>query len=318
MQMNKLFQIYGILLTLGMIVLMFTAFHQKDNIDQTKVSNTEATLANAKLAVATLPQVITGMDLTKAYAFAGELVPRDNFDAMERLDRELSVNSYWHSNTLINVKSSHRFFPVIEPILAAHGVPDDFKYLAVAESNLRNETSPAGAKGVWQFLKSTGEHYGLEINSEVDERLHLEKSTEAACKYLKNYYKQFGSWTLAAAAYNMGGPNTKRYLQTQKAQTYYDLNLGSETSRYVFRLIAMKEIMQNPVAFGFYVDQQDVYQPLRYTVVPVGGPVDSWADFAIEHGTTYRMLKVFNPWLITGSLTNKAKKAYEIKIPESL
>jgi hypothetical protein len=319
MQMSKLFQVYSVVVSLGVIIAMFT-FNKKTSQSLSAETETAAQVEseeeNTTALAGTLPQVITGMDLTRQYDFAGEVVPAENFDAIERLDRELSVNSYLHANTLINVKSSNRYFPVIEPILAAHGVPDDFKYLAVAESNLRNETSPAGAKGIWQFLKNTGEYYGLEINSEVDERLHLEKSTEAACKYLKDYYKQFGSWTLAAAAYNMGGPRTKKYLEEQRASNYYDLNLNSETSRYVFRLIAIKEIMREPVKFGFYVNDGELYQPLSYRPVSVDGPVASWADFAIEHGTTYRMLKVFNPWLITSSLTNRGKKMYEIKIPE--
>lgn len=234
---------------------------------------------------------------------------------LERLDRELSVNSYWEANTLINLKSSLRYFSVIEPILARYGVPDDFKYMAVAESNLRNEVSSAGAKGIWQFLESTAEYYGLEISTEVDERYHLEKSTEAACKYLKEYYDQFGNWTLSAAAYNMGAPRLAKYLEEQKAQSYYDLNLNSETSRYVFRVIAMKEIMRNPVSYGFYLDTEDLYQPLNYSIVTVEEAVLSWGEFAVAHGTTYRMLKVFNPWLITNSLTNKDKKKYEVKIP---
>lgn len=262
-----------------------------------------------------LPQVITSVNLTRDYHFAGEPVPKGNFDAMERLDRELSVNSYWHSSTLLNLKASKRFFPVIEPILRENGVPDDLKYIAVIESNLRNEVSPAGARGIWQFMKPTAEHYGLEINAEVDERLHLEKATVAASRYLKDYYDEFGSWTLAAAAYNMGGPRVKKYLQEQKAKSYYDLNLGSETSRYVFRIIAMKEIMQDPVAYGFYVQPDELYKPLEYTTVTVDTAVGSWADFAEAHGTTYRMLKVFNPWLIDHKLTNRSRKKYEIKLP---
>ena len=311
-------QIYSITLSLVMTVLLFASFHQKEQTEKLEEAEEIAKAGEVGMTGVTpgaLPQVITSIDLTKEYDFAGEAVPQDNFDALERLDRELSVNSYWHSNTLLNLKASDRYFPVIEPILAKHNIPDDFKYLAVAESNLRNETSPAGAKGFWQFLKSTGEYYGLEINDDVDERYHLEKSTEAVCLYLKDYYTQFGSWTLAAAAYNIGGPKMKKYLEEQKATNYYDLNFNSETSRYVFRVIAMKEIMTNPVAFGFYVNTDEIYQPFTYQIVLVDGPVSSWGEFALEHGTTYRMLKVFNPWLITKSLTNEAKKKYEVKIP---
>lgn len=315
--MKPVFQAYATGLTLAATILIFASFHREDQSPAESQAPTQNVAGEVldEAASTKLPQIITSVNLSKSYDFAGEVVPADNFDAMERLDRELSVNSYWHSSTLLNLKASHRYFPVIEPILAKHGVPGDLKYIAVIESNLRNETSPAGAKGIWQFMKSTAEHYGLEINSEVDERLHLEKATEAACRYLKDYYEQFGSWTLAAAAYNMGGPRVKRLLEEQKAQTYYDLNLGSETSRYVFRIIAMKEIMQDPVAFGFYVNDPDLYQPLEYNTVTVDSTVSNWGDFAAQHGTSYRMLKVFNPWLIDNTLTNRGKKAYEIKIP---
>ncbi len=317
MQMKNLLQLYSIVLSLAMTLFLFASFHQKSSstLRQAQGELSGAVEEVGKTSIESLPQVITSIDLSRDYAFAGETVPKENFDALERLDRELSVNSYWHASTLLNLKASHRYFPVIEPILAKYGIPDDFKYLAVAESNLRNEVSPAGAKGIWQFLEATAKHYGLEINGEVDERYHLEKATEAACEYLMDYYTQFGSWTIAAAAYNMGGPRMKKYLAEQKADNYYDLNLNSETSRYIFRVIAMKEIMQNPVAFGFYLNPEELYQPLEYEVVSITEPVESWAEFAVGHGTTYRMLKVFNPWLVTTGLTNKALKTYEVKIP---
>ncbi|MEL6986526.1 MAG: lytic transglycosylase domain-containing protein [Bacteroidota bacterium] len=263
-----------------------------------------------------LPQIIKSVDMDKGWNFAGEAIPKENFDAMERLERELSVNSYWHSSTLLNIKNANRYFPIMEPILAENGVPDDFKYLAVAESSLRNATSPSGAKGIWQFLKGTGAANGLEINSQIDERYHVEKATKAACKYLKGYKERFGSWTLAAAAYNMGGTNTSKFLRDQKAKTYYDLNVNQETSRYVFRIVAIKEILSNPEEFGFYLDRSELYQPLNnYKIVEVNGPVSSWGAFAEENGTTYRMLKVYNPWLVSSSLTNSGKKKYEVKIP---
>jgi hypothetical protein len=306
-------KLYAIIVPLGVTVFLFASFLSKEEPSEEQLmdeSNTE--MSDAK---GPLPQVIKGMDLSKPYDFAGEPVPMDNFDAIERLDRELSINSYLHANTLINIKASRRYFPVIEPILAKHGIPDDFKYIAVAESNLRNETSPAGAKGIWQFVERTAEYYGLEISGDVDERLHLEKSTEAACRYLKDYYTQFGNWTLAAAAYNMGGPSLKNYIEEQRANNYYDLNLNSETSRYIFRIIAIKEILKNPIAFGFHLDDTDSYQPFEYTTVTIDGNIDSWGEFAEQYKTTYRMLKVFNPWLISGKLRNKTGKVYEIKIP---
>lgn len=264
-----------------------------------------------------LPQVIHPIDLDRKFSFAGEVLPMENFDVQERLDRELIVNSYRHSTTILNIKNAHKYFPVIEPILRKNGIPDDFKYLAVAESDLQNATSPAGAKGIWQFMKPIAEHYGLEVNREVDERYHIEKATRAACEYLKETRKRFGSWTLAAAAYNMGGTRLAREIEAQRADSFYHLNLNEETSRYLFRLVAIKEILSRPEDFGFQIADRDKYPPLTgYKVVEVDQPIPNLGDFANEHGTTYRLLKVFNPWLLTSRLSNASRKTYEIKIPQ--
>ncbi len=264
-----------------------------------------------------IPQVIKPVNLDRPFDFAGERLPMDNFDVRERLDRELLVNTYWHSTTILNIKNAYKYFPAIERILRENGVPEDFKYLAVAESSLRNEVSPAGARGFWQFMRGASGDYGLEVTDEVDERYHLEKSTLAACEFLKGLHRRFGSWTMAAAAYNTGAARLAREISEQRAETYYDLNLNSETSRYVFRLVAIKEIMSNPDDFGFYIGKEDRYPPLDdYKTVEVSGPVANWGDFAREHGTSYRMLKVFNPWLISSKLTNHNKKTYEIRLPK--
>ena len=240
-----------------------------------------------------------------------------HFDAKERLDQELIANSYRHSSTILFIKNSGKYFPVIEKILAEEGMPDDLKYLAVAESGLENATSPMGAKGFWQFMKGTAQEYGLTVNSEVDERLDIEKSTRAACKYLKRLHGQFDSWILAAAAYNMGGPNLKKHSSSQKANTYFDLNINEETMRYVFRIVAIKEIMKNPRTYGFYIDDYQKYEPLPTTYsVEVNGAVGNWADFATKYGMSYRELKLFNPWLVDSKLTNSAGATYSIKIPK--
>ena len=189
------------------------------------------------------------------------------------------------------------------------------KYIAVIESNLRNVTSPAGAKGIWQIMKPTGLQYGLEINGEVDERYHLEKATEVACKLLKDYHEKFGSWTLAAAAYNMGITRMSKTLAEQNATSYYDININQETSRYIFRILAAKEILTDPNAFGFFIEDEELYTPLKHTTVKVNETVDSWANFAEEHGISYRMLKVYNPWLISGGLTCSGRKTYSIYLP---
>lgn len=263
-----------------------------------------------------VPQIVKGMDLDKSFEFCGESLPMDNFDVRERLDRELTVNTYWHSSTILSIKSTMRFFPTMERILKEEGVPTDLKYIAVAESALRNAVSPAGAKGIWQFMKGTGNEYGLEINDEVDERYHLEKSTRAAAKYLKSLRNRFGSWANAAAAYNMGGGNMNKHLREQQAESYFDLNLNEETSRYYFRLVAIKNILENPRAFGFYLDKEDYYKALDdYRVVEVDSSVENWGAFAAEQGISYRILKVYNPWLIDSKLTNRSGKTYEIRVP---
>lgn len=264
-----------------------------------------------------LPQIVRAVPLAEAYDFAGEPLPLNNFDVRERLERELMVNAYWHSSTLLALKNAPRYFPVVEPILQRHGIPDDFKYLMVAESNFRHVTSPAGAHGFWQFLKGTAEDYGLEVSREVDERYHLEKATEAACKYFRKLYERFGTWTLVATAYNMGENALARELERQQMTSYYDLNLGEETNRYIFRIVALKALLQRPRKFGFELDSSDYYSPLdNHSIVRVEGPVPNLGTFAKQHGTTYRLLKVYNPWLRSYQLSNRSDKVYEIKIPQ--
>ncbi|MEA1874570.1 MAG: lytic transglycosylase domain-containing protein [Bacteroidota bacterium] len=248
---------------------------------------------------------------------AGETVPVHLFDVYEDVDNEFVVNSYWHSSTIQTLKRAARYFPVIEPILESHGVPDDFKYLCVIESNLRNATSPAGAKGFWQFMRRTGKEYGLEINSYVDERYHLEKSTHAACKYLKKSHKKFGSWTLAAASYNMGSAGLQRRLKEQKVDNYYDLLLNPETARYVYRIIAMKYMMPEHTAYGFIIDDKYKYQSLKTEIIKVDTAISSLVDFAFEHGTNYKILKSLNPWLTNKYLINNSGKTYEITLPKA-
>ena len=263
-----------------------------------------------------LPQVIKSIYIPEQINFAGEIMPK-NVDIEERLDRELSVNAYWHSSTLLNIKRANKYLPKIERILAEEGIPDDFKYLAIAESGLRNVGSPAGARGYWQFMKLAAREYKLEVNSEVDERLHLEKSTRAACKYLKYLHKRFGSWTNAAAAYNLGPTKFSSELRQQKEESYYNLNLNQETSRYVFRLIALKEILKAPQNYGFYIDPHEKYQSNEdYYEVVVDKSVPDWATFAKEKGISYRMLKYYNPWLIDSKLTVKSN-VYKIRIPRN-
>ncbi len=247
--------------------------------------------------------------------FAGERVPVQYFDVKEALDKELVSNTFFHSQSIRYIKLANRYFPEIEAILQEEGIPEDFKYLVLAESGLENVVSPAGATGFWQIAVGTGEDYGLEINSEVDERYNLEKSTVVACRYLKESYDKYGNWTMAAASYNAGRRGIDRQVERQKQDNYYDLLLNEETSRYVYRILAFKLILENPSEYGFKLSNKDLYQPVPYKLVEVSGPVVNFADFASEQGTNYKLLKYMNPWLRENSLTNARGKTYEIKIP---
>lgn len=247
--------------------------------------------------------------------FAGEPVPVHLTDIKERLERELLVNTYWQSNGMLLLKRMNRFFPIIEPILEKNNIPDDFKYLAVIESGLTNVVSPAGATGFWQFLKGTGKEYDLQIDDEIDERYHLKKATEAACKYLTNNYGLFESWTLAAAAYNGGHNGLKKYLEQQQVGSYYDLLLGEETGRYVFRIIALKYIHQNQDKFGFRLNPEDFYPSYETTYLKVDTAVEDFAVFAKDHGINYKILKLLNPWLRKPYLKNGGQKSYYLEIP---
>ena len=249
--------------------------------------------------------------------FAGEFMPLSDPDVYERMDRELLVNTYWQSNGLLMFKRAQKYFPVIEPILKKHGIPDDFKYLAVIESGLTNAVSPAGARGVWQIMPATAKENGLEVNENVDERYHLEKSTEVACKYLLQSKMNLGSWTLAAAAYNAGNAGISRRLREQNVNGYYDLLLGEETGRYMFRIVALKEIMSHPKTYGFNFESPDLYSNIPTFNVIVDKEVTDFTAFAQEYDINYKILKIHNPWLREARLNNKSGKKYVIEIPEA-
>ena len=258
---------------------------------------------------------VEALDIPNVMTFAGERVPLQDTDVRERLDREIHVNTYWHSNMLLMIKKANRFFSEIEPLLKKYNLPDDFKYLAVAESGLDNVTSHAGASGFWQFMKATGKEYGLEINNYVDERFNLKLATKVAAQYLMNSKELFGSWTNAAAAYNAGNAGITKQMKRQDATDYYSLLLNSETGRYVFRILAFKEILSNPEKYGFYVDQQDLYQAIPTKTIIIDTPVEDFAKFAKQQGINYKILKIHNPWLRDTYLKNASGKAYSIKIP---
>ncbi len=247
--------------------------------------------------------------------FCDEEVPLERLEVRERLDRELMVNTYWQSNTLLAHKRANRWFPLIENVLKREGVPEDMKYIAVIESGLMNVVSPAGAAGYWQFMKDAAQEYGLEINDEVDERYHVEKSTVAAAKFLKAAKQKHGSWALAAASYNLGMGGVNKQITRQKRDNYFDLLLNEETSRYVFRVIAMKEIIQDPERYGFHLRKKDLYPPYVTRTVDITGPIEDIAEFALRQGTDYKTVKLLNPWLRDNKLTNRDGKTYVLLLP---
>ena len=249
--------------------------------------------------------------------FAGEEVPTFMADVQERLDKEMITNMNYHTNTTLVIKRANKVFPIIEPILKKYGVPDDFKYLAVIESSLVNAVSPAGARGVWQFMPATAKEKGMEVSDEVDERYHLEKSTEAACKYLLVAKEKFGSWTLAAASYNGGMNGISKKMDEQQVDNYYDLLLTEETSRYVFRILALKEIMKNSDKYGFRIPNEALYYAIPTKKIVIDSSITDLAKFAKTQGVNYKILKIHNPWLRDKKLTVTTGKKYEIEIPTS-
>lgn len=298
--MDKSIRFFSIIIVIFTMLLFVNAIHESDSDPKTN------THKNYKVKALKLPA-----DLN----FAGERVPIENQDIMERMDRELLVNTYWQSNGLLLIKRANKYFPVLEPLLKKHGLPDDFKFLALAESGFIDETSSAGAAGMWHFMKQTGKEFGLEINDNVDERYHIEKSTEVAAAYLKKAKERFGSWTLAAAAYNAGNYGVSSRLEIQKVDSYYDALLPDETERYVFRIIALKEIINNPEQYGFIFEKEDLYQQEKTAIVKVDTAITDIASFAKRFGINYKELKIHNPWLRENKLNNRTRKEYEIKIP---
>lgn len=248
-------------------------------------------------------------------SFCGESIDLSNYYLKERFDRELLSFSYWHSQVFLMVKRANKYFPIIEPILKQQGVPDDFKYLALIESNLDPRAlSPAKAAGIWQILPETAKEAGLEVNDDVDERYNVEKSTVLACKYLKRTYELTNSWSMAAASYNTGRARVLRQKEAQKCTSYFDMLFSEETNRYVFRIVLAKMIMENPGKYGFLLHKEDLYAWPKQTVVRVQEPIENLTDFAIANGSSYQLLKDANPWLRSNKLPNKTHKLYEIKI----
>jgi membrane-bound lytic murein transglycosylase D len=259
---------------------------------------------------------ISAFEIKDDVDFCGEKVPLHSQDILERYEREVLKNAHWHSEIILLYKRSGKYFPLIERILAENNIPDDFKYLCVIESGLANVVSPVGASGFWQIMEKTGKEYGLEINRNVDERYHLEKATRVACEYFKRSYKKFGSWTLVAASYNMGISGVAKRLKRQKVNSYYDLLINAETSRYVFRILALKQILTNPDQYNFNFSNCKKYEqvPMRYVVVD--SSVANLIDWSLNESINYKILKIYNPWLKSKRLPNEDSTMYTIAIPK--
>jgi membrane-bound lytic murein transglycosylase D len=288
------------------IILIFLVAQGFDGSDEITEANPEINDTRYFNPSYKLPDTLT---------FAGETVPMDNFDTRESLDREILTSAYRHSSTILIIKRANRYFPVIEKILKQYDIPDDFKYLVAAESEFHNAISPVGATGFWQIMPNTGREEGMEINSIVDERYHIEKSTEFACRYFLKSFQNFGNWTLVAASYNGGRAGISNQIKIQNQNNYYDLLLTEETARYIFRVIAYKLVISDPARYGFKIDKEDLYPELKFYEVKVDTSIADISEFALKFGTNYKMIKFLNPWLRKPYLTPKPKKTYMIKIP---
>lgn len=311
MQVRKknsfLVRLFSSFFLIGLLLFVLSRFFlfSRDAEDKAKTSFLEFSEHYSVFAV----------PIPKNVNFAGENVPVDNYDVFESLDREFLVNTYWQSQTLLFIKRANKYFPIIEPILKENNIPEDFKYLVLAESGLMNVVSPSKAVGFWQFMKKTGQQYGLIINKNIDERYHIEKATQAACKYLNDAYKILKNWTLVAASYNMGMASLKRELNNQHVSSYYDLYLNRETSRYVYRVIAIKYILSNPKKYGFYFKKKDLYTYPEYVLDTIDTTINSLEDFAISKSVNLKLLKDLNPWIRGRALKNPDSINYVIKIP---
>lgn len=279
----------------------------------TNVNNNSVSAAEGELPQ--IEQVVKVPSLPKKLTFAGEDVPLHYFDVKESLQRELMVISYWHASITYIIQLNNRYRDEIIKILKEEGLPEDFYYLCIAESGLQPVVSPASAGGYWQFLTGTAKEYGLVVDAEVDERYNIEKSTRAAASYFKKAKAEFGTWTMAAASFNIGISNVRNRITLQSQQNYYDTQFPEETGRYVFRALAFKILLENPKTFGFQIDKEDLFKPLKFTEVTVKGSVENWSDFAAKYNTNFKILKMYNQWIRSNKLENKQNRSFVVQIP---
>jgi len=301
---NKLpYIVSGFLLGLVLMIFVFA-------ISDTKTSDQDYRNLFNRYTKVFVPEVPAKVN------FAGEEVPLQVYFVRKSLEREIIAGTFMHSSTIQMLKRAYRWFPVIESILKKNDIPDDFKFLAVAESNLGNVVSPSGAEGPWQFLNATGQKYGLEINADVDERYNLEKATQAACDYFKDAYAQYKNWTLVAASYNRGMDGISKAIEKQKVSNYYDLYVNDETARYIYRIIAFKQVYTYPTRYGFYTVECDFYPPVTTRIIAIDSTVKDLPGLAFKLKINYKILRELNPWLQSYTLPNKSKKIYILKLPK--
>jgi hypothetical protein len=297
-----------------LLIVILTVYSCGQKLEEN--SDPQITIDNPPLGEFSGHSVAKSLAIPDSLFFAGEQVPLDVPDVRERLDRELHINTYWHNNTIFLIKHANRWLPQMEPILREYGIPDDFKYLTAIEGSFRNDKSPSGAVGYWQILKETGKEFGLEVTKEVDERYDPIKSTVAACKYLNRAYKKFGNWTNVAGSYNRGMAGLQRAITHQNDSIYYNLLLNEETSRYVFRILAIKEIIENPEKYSFNIESEHLYQEEKIRYVEVNKSIKDLVQWSIDQGINYKLLKRHNPWLRKDKLTVRKGKSYQIAIPQ--
>lgn len=303
---------------ISLIILFgYITYNEVKVVRSTNTTFSDQSVADAQIPVQGISVSALSYDIPTSVSFAGEPVPLQIPDVRERLDKELQTNIYLHSNTIFLMKRASRWLPQMQEILRKNDIPDDFKYLPLIESNLMNVVSPKEAAGYWQILKTSGKEFGLEISDEVDERYDPLKATEAACRYLRRAYEKFGDWTIVAASYNRGMAGMQRALEDQQVDSYYDLYLNDETSRYVFRIIAIKEIITNPARYGFKINPEHLYQEEKLRYVEVSETLKDLVSFSKEHGANYKILKRHNPWLREDRLSVKKGKTYRIAFPEN-
>lgn len=298
-------------------ILLIFIFSSCENEGDVGTVEVELPLVSKPVQDEVVQEYFVAPKIPKEMVFAGETISFQDLDVKERLDRELNINNFWHSRTILSMKRANRWFPMMRKIFQEENIPEDLIYIAVIESGLMNVASYKGAQGFWQIMERTGKELGLIIDNRMDERYNVEKSTKAACDYMNTAYKKLGSWVLVAAAYNRGVRAMEDNLKRQKVTSYFDLSLGEETSRYVFRVLAIKLIYENPKRYGFYLTPDDLYPPYETKDVVVGSSIDNLYEWSVKQGITIKILRKLNPWIKGNRFKVLRGETFIFKIPKN-